>query len=202
MNFSTILLIEKSFIESVFLNDVRAIIAMNEKNIQISGIFLAAFYAFFVAWLYIAEPRSLDELPAKAQTTIDNVTTKTQVAIGTYEVDKAKFDEGLKAFRADNHVAARDNFERADTEKRDAKTQFYIAYSFYRQGFGRVSNDDALFKQGLEQINRVIALDAGFKSDDANLQLKTPVELKNEFEEGLKITAGDFNPFKVLRERK
>ena len=175
---------------------------MNEKNIQISGIFLAAFYAFFVAWLYIAEPRSLDELPAKAQTTIDNVTTKTQVAIGTYEVDKAKFDEGLKAFRADNHVAARDNFERADTEKRDAKTQFYIAYSFYRQGFGRVSNDDALFKQGLEQINRVIALDAGFKSDDANLQLKTPVELKNEFEEGLKITAGDFNPFKVLRERK
>ena len=175
---------------------------MKEKNIQISGILLAAFYAFFIAWLYIAEPKSLDELPAKAQTTIDNVTTKTQVAIGTYEVDRVKFDEGLKAFRADNFVVARDNFERADTEKRDAKTQFYIAYSFYRQGFGKISNDDALFKQGLEQINRVIALDANYKSDDTNLQLKTPVELKNEFEEGLKITAGDFNPFKVLRERK
>ncbi len=175
---------------------------MNEKNIQILGIFLAAFYALFVAWLYIAEPKSLDELPAKAQTTIDNVTTKTQVAIGIYEVDRVKFEEGLKAFRADNYIAARDNFERADTEKRDAKTQFYIAYSFYRQGFGKISNDDALFKKGLEQINRVIALDANYKSDDANLQLKTPVELKNEFEEGLKITAGDFNPFKILRERK
>ena len=175
---------------------------MNEKHIQISGILLAAFYAFLIAWLYIAEPKSLDELPAKAQTTIDNVTTKTQVAIGTYEVDKAKFDEGLKAFRADNFLVARDDFEKADAEKRDAKTQFYIAYSFYRQGFGKVYNDDALFKQGLEQINRVSALDRNFKSDDADLKLKTPVELKNEFEEGLKVTASDFNPFKVLRERK
>ncbi len=175
---------------------------MNEKYIQISGITLAVFYAFFVAWLYVAEPKSLDELPSKAQTTMENVTTKTQIAIGTYEVDRVKFDDGMKAFRADNFLVARDEFGKADTEKRDAKTQFYIAYSFYRQGFGRVSNDDELFKQGLEQINRVIALDRNFKSEDANLQLKTPVELKNEFEEGLKVTAGDFNPLKVFRERK
>ncbi len=175
---------------------------MKEKHIQILGIFLAAFYAGFIAWLYWVEPKSLEELPTKAQTTIENVTTKTQVAIGTYEVDQAKFNEGLKAFRADNFIVARDNFERADTERRDAKTQFYIAYSFYRQGFGKISNDDALFKQGLEQINRVIALDKNFKSEDANLQIKTPIELKNEFEEGLKVTASDFNPLKVLRERK
>ncbi len=175
---------------------------MNEKHIQISGIFLTLFYTLFIAWLYWVEPKSLEEVPAKAQTTLENVTTKTQVAIGTYEIDQAKFDEGLQAFRQDNFVVARDNFERADTEKRDAKTQFYIAYSFYRQGFGKLSNDDALFKQGLEQTNRVITLDKNFKSDDANLQLKTPVELKNEFEEGLRVTASDFNPLKVLRERK
>ncbi len=71
--------------------------------------------------------KSLDELPTKAQTTIENVTTKTQIAIGTYEIDRTKFEEGLKAFRADNFIVARDNFERADMEKRDAKTQFYIA---------------------------------------------------------------------------
>lgn len=175
---------------------------MNEKHIQISGIFLTVFYTLFIAWLYWVEPKSLEEIPTKAQTTIENVTMKTQVAIGTYEIDQAKFDEGLRAFRQDNFVVARDNFQRADTEKRNARTQFYIAYSFYRQGFGKLSNDDALFKQGLEQINWVIALDKNFKSDDANLQLKTPVELKNEFEEGLRITADDFNPFKVLRERK
>lgn len=175
---------------------------MKEKQTQILGIVIASFYTIFIAWLYWVEPKSLEEVPAKAQTTIENVTTKTQVAIGTYQIDQAKFNEGLQAFRQDNFIVARDNFQKADVEKRDARTQFYIAYSFYRQGFGRVSNDDQLFKQGLEQTNRVIALDRNFKSDDSNLQLKTPVELVNEFEEGLKVTASDFNPLKVLRERK
>ncbi len=175
---------------------------MKEKHVQISGIAIAALYAIFIAWLYSVEPKSIEEVPAKAQESIENATTKTQVAIGTYAIDRAKFNEGLTAFRQDNFIVARDNFQKADPERRDAETQFYIAYSFYRQGFGRVSNDDALFRQGLEQMNRVIALDKNFKSGDANLQLKTPIELKNEFEEGLKVTASDFNPLKILRERK
>jgi len=175
---------------------------MNERLIQILGVVLAGFYGLFIAWLYWAEPKNLVEVSTKAQTTIENVTTKTQVAIGTYEIDQAKFNEGLDAFRKDNFIVARDNFERADSERRDARTQFYIAYSFYRQGFGRVLNDDALFRKGLEQTNLIIQADKNFKSDDAGLQLKTPAELKNEFEEGLKVTGSDFNPFKVLRERK
>lgn len=175
---------------------------MKEKHIQLLGIILTAFYAVFIAWLYLAEPKSLAEVSTKAQTTIENVTTKGQIVIGTYEVDKSKFAEGLQAFRQDNFIVARDNFLKADPERRDAKTQFYIAYSFYRQGFGKVYNDDELFKKGLEEIEKTIALDKNFKSDDQDLQLKTPVELKNEFEEGLKVTADDFNPFRVLRERK
>jgi hypothetical protein len=119
--------------------------------------------------------------------------------VGTYEIDKTKFDEGLRLFRAENYPASRDFFAQADAEKRDSKTQFYIAYSFYRQGFGKVYNDDALFKQGLEQLNRV---DSNFKSDDADLKLKTPAELKNELTEGLQFTSADLNPLKVLRERK
>lgn len=175
---------------------------MNEKHIQILGVVLTIVFGVFILWLYLVEPKSLEELPTKAQTTIENIGTKTQIAVGAYEIDKAKFDDGLKAFRRDDFIAARAAFERADTEKRDARTQFYIAYSFYRQGFGKFSNDDALFRQGLERTNRIIALDPDFKSDDADLRMKTPAELKNEFEEGLKVTAGDFNPFKVLRERK
>lgn len=175
---------------------------MKEKNIQISGIALTAVGGVLVAWLYLVEPKTVADLPQKARTTIENIGTQTQVAVGTYEVDKMLFDEGLRAFRQNNFIVARDNFERADTEKRDAKTQFYIAYSFYRQGFGKLSSDDALFKQGLEQVNRVAALDKNFKSEDADLQIKTAVELKNEFEEGLKITTSDFNPLKILRERK
>ena len=175
---------------------------MKDKHIQILGVFLTALYFVFIAWIYLVEPKSLTELPAKAQTTIDNATTTAQVITNTYEVDREKFDDGLKAFRQNNFVAARDYFERADPERRDAKTRFYIAYSFYRQGFGKIYNDDALFKQGLAETDKVIALDKNFKSDDVNLQMKTPAELKNEFEEGLKVTAGDFNPLKVLRERK
>lgn len=175
---------------------------MKEKHIQLLSIALSGIYALFIAWIYLAEPKSLTELPAKAQATIENVTTQTQIITNTYEVDRAKFDDGLKAFRADNFVAARDYFSRADPERRDEKTQFYIAYSFYRQGFGKVYNDDELFKQGLEEANKVIALNKNFKSDDTNLQIKTPVELKIEFEEGLKVTTSDFNPLKVLRERK
>jgi hypothetical protein len=175
---------------------------VKEKYIQILGIVLAAVYAVFIAFLYVAEPKTLEEVSTKARTTIESATTKGQIIIGTYEIDQAKFNEGLTAFRQDNFLVARDGFEKADPEKRDAKTQFYIAYSYYRQGWGRVSNDDALFKQGLEIVNRVIMLDNNFRSDDANLQLRTPVELKNEFEEGLRVTADDFNPLKLARERK
>lgn len=175
---------------------------MKEKYIQISGVCLTVIYGFFVMWLYIAEPQSLTELPTKAQETLERATTTAQVITNTYEIDRTKFQEGLQAFRADNFVAARNAFLQSDPEKRDTGVQFYIAYSFYRQGWGRVSNDDALFKQGIEAANRVIALDKNYKSDDANLQMRTPAELKAEMEEGLRVTADDFNPFKVLRERK
>jgi tetratricopeptide (TPR) repeat protein len=175
---------------------------MKEKYIQILGIGLTLFYGFFVAWLYWAEPKNLEEVTTKAKETVNQATTTAKVITNTYEIDQAKFDEGLKAFRQDNFIVARDNFEKADKEKRDAKTQFYIAYTYYRQGWGRFSNDDELFQKGLEQVNRVIKLDENFKSDDADLKLQTPVELKNELEEGLRVTASDFNPFKITRERK
>ena len=175
---------------------------MKEKYIQILGLVLTVIYGFIIVWLYWAEPKNLEEVSTKAKETIENTTTKGQVIIGTYEVDAEKFNDGLKAFRANNFVAARQFFENADIERRDAKTQFYIAYSFYRQGFGKVYNDDELFKKGLEQTNRVIALDKNFKADDADLKMKTAAELKNEFEEGLRFTADDINPLKVMRERK
>jgi len=159
-------------------------------------------YFLFVVFLYVSEPRSVSDIPTNAVSTIQNAANKGGVIIGTYQIDQAKFDVGMQAFRQDNFVVARDNFERADPEKHDANTQFYVAYSFYRQGWGRVSNDDALFKLGLDAVNRVIALDPDFKTTDENLKIKTPAELKNEFEEGLKITPSDFNPLKVFRERK
>ena len=175
---------------------------MNDRLIQIVGITVTAVYFAFIVFLYAAEPRSLGEVSSKAADTISNAATKGQVIIGTYQVDQEKFNAGLAAFRQDNFVLARELLQKADPEQRDARTQFYIAYSFYRQGWGRVSSDDELFKQGLEAVNRCNALDPNFKSTDQNLKLITPAELRNELEEGLKVTASDFNPLRVFRERK
>jgi hypothetical protein len=175
---------------------------MNERYIHILGILLTFMYGAFVIFLYAAEPRSLEEISMKARSTVEDAVTKGQVMTGTYEIDAAKFNQGLQAFRQNNFIVARDSFERADPEKRDARTQFYIAYSFYRQGWGRISNDDALFRQALVSLERVGQVDPDFRSDDADLQLRTAAELKNELDEGLQVTADDFNPLRLVRERK
>ena len=132
--------------------EVGPIIAVKENHIQIIGVLLAALYGAFIVFLYAAEPRSLEEISTKAQSAVENSVSKGQIIIGIYEIDQAKFNQGLAAFRADNFVLARDSFERADPEKRDPNTQFYIAYSYYRQGWGRVTNDDVLFKLGLDAV--------------------------------------------------
>lgn len=144
----------------------------------------------------------MDEVPQRARETIETAANKTRVVTNTYEVNKQQFDAGLAAFRNENYVLARDQFAKADPESRDANTQFYIAYSFYRQGWGRFSNDDELFAAGLKQLDKVDADDKNFISDDSELNLRTPAELRNEFNEGLRITADDFNPLKLTRERK
>jgi hypothetical protein len=150
-------------------------------------------YALFIIWIYATEPRTFKE-----------VATGAQVVAGTYEVDREKFEEGLRLFRAEQFRAARDEWTRADPEQRDARTQFYIAYAFYREGWGRVYNDDALFRQGLDAANRAINLSENerLRVDDSDLEMKTPTELKAELAQGLERSAGDLNPFKVFRKRK
>ncbi len=175
---------------------------MNERLIQIFGIVIAAVCGVFVVWIYAAAPKDLGQVPSKARETVENLTTKGGVVIGTYEVDQKKFADALGEFRRDNFVGARDLFQRADPETRDARTQFYIAYSYYRQGFGRLYNDDELFRKGLTEVAKVSEIDRDFRSDDPNLTLRTAAELRNEFEEGLRTTADDFNPLKIARERK
>lgn len=164
---------------------------MKERYLHIISIALVLIGFVLVGFLYWTEPRSFAE-----------VATKSSVAIGTYEIDKAEFERGLATFRADQFAEARAAFERADPEKRDAATQFYIAYGFYRHGWGKLSNDDGLFKNGVDAVNRVIVIDPNYRSTDSSLTMRTPIELRSELEEGLRITADDFNPLKLTRERK
>lgn len=165
---------------------------MRQKVIQIVGLVVTVVYAGVIVWLYATEPRSFKE-----------AATGAQVAAGTYQVDGEKFAAALGLFRREQFRAARDEWQRADPAQGDAKTQFYIAYSFYREGWGRVYYDQELFKKGLEAVNRAIALaPATLTVEDENLQLHTAAELKTELEQGTERTWGDVNPLKVMRKRK
>src|SRR4030095_3481641 len=148
---------------------------MRGKLIQIVGLAFTAVYAIAIIWLYATEPRSFRE-----------VATGAQVATGTYQVDQPKFDAALELFRREQFRAARDEWQRADPAQSDPKTQVHIAYSFYREGWGRVYYDQELFKQGLEAVNRAIALaPAPLTVDDSNLQMRTAAELKAELSQGV-----------------
>ena len=166
---------------------------MQHRLIQSAGIVWTCLFASFVVWLYVAEPRNMGEM-----------TTRASVTAGTYEVDRARFDAARELFLREQYAAARDEWARADPARRDARTQFYIAYAFYRQGWGRVYNDDALFRQGLEAANLAISLSTAgaLAVEDAELKIHSAAELKAEFEKGLEQTAEDLNPLKVFRERK
>lgn len=176
---------------------------MKPKHIQILGIVLSTAFAILILFLYSSEPRSIADFGEKAVDTISNVITKGQVVTGTYEVNAEKFTKGLELFRAGDYPGARSLFEAADPEQRDGLTQFYIAYTFYRQGWGRFASDNKLFEQGLEVAKRADKLLGGaYVSNDQDLKLTTPAALRNELEEGLRVTADDFNPMRMLQERK
>src|SRR5688500_12095155 len=166
---------------------------MKSKVIQIAGLALTVVYGAFIIWIYATEPRTFKEVANSAE-----------VATGTYQIDQAKFDAGHSLFLREQFRAARDEWQRADPAQGDARTQFYIAYSFYREGWGRVYYDQNLFKQGLEAANRAadLASTAPLTIDDPNLKMHTVAELKTELEQGVEQSWGDVNPLKVLRTRK
>jgi hypothetical protein len=166
-------------------------IAVKERYMHVLTLVLVGAGLGFISFVYVSQPKTIAE-----------VATKGSVAIGTYEIDQAEFARGVDLFRRDSFPAARAAFDRADPEKRDAAVQFYIAYSYYREGWGRLSNDDALFAAALTAAKRVDSLNPNFSAAEPSLVMKNTAELKAELEEGLKLTPSDFNPLKLARERK
>ena len=166
---------------------------MRSKIIQIAGLAITITYAVLIVWIYATEPRTFEE-----------VATSAEVAAGTYQVNQEKFNSALDLFRREQFRAARDEWQRADPAQSDARTQFYIAYSFYREGWGRLYHDQQLFKQGLDAVNRAIGLASAtaLTVDDPNLRMHSAAELKAELEEGTERSWSDANPLKVLRTRK
>ena len=161
--------------------------------VRAAGLVVSTLYAAAIVWLYVSQPQTRAEALGGLASTV-----------GAYRVDQQALADGLAFFRGDQFVEARMAFERADPAHRDAQTQFYIAYSFYRQGWGRLYNDDALFRQGIEAVNRAIALAPGNRLvvEDQSLGMRSAEELKAELERGMRRDASDFNPFRVLDTRK
>jgi tetratricopeptide (TPR) repeat protein len=160
--------------------------------VRLSGLAATVLYASFIAWLYASQPQTVAE-----------VTGGLSATIGAYRIDEQAFADGLSFFRRDQFEEARAAFQRADPAQRDPRTQFYIAYAFYRQGWGRTYHDDALFKQGLEAVERAIALAPNQRLvvDDPGLGLHTGDELRVELQHGLTREAADFNPLRLFRRR-
>jgi hypothetical protein len=166
---------------------------MQQRLLQLVGILWTIVYAAIVVWLYATEPRSLKE-----------ITANTQVAAGVYQINQERFNSGFALFRREQFRAARDEWAGADPAQKDTRTQFYIAYACYREGWGRVYSDGTLFKQGLDAVNRAIDLasQGTFISDDPELRMHSGAELKAELEQGIERRWSDFNPTQLFRQRK
>ena len=165
---------------------------MSPVALRAAGLVLTFVYAAAIVRVYVRQP-----------TTIPEVTGSLTSSIGAYRIDQARFDAGLGFFRSDQFVEARDAFGQADPARQDARVQFYVAYSFLRQGWGRVYADDALYKAGLEALEHARTLTPGgaIQVDDPDLKLQTAEQVKAELERGLTRELSDFNPARVFRER-
>ena len=166
---------------------------MRESTLRALGLALVTAYSIVIAWLYVRQPQTVAEM-----------TGAMTASIGAYRIDEAAFADGLRLFRAGQFEASRLAFDRADRAHQDPRTQFYIAYSYYRQGWGRVYNDDELFQRGLEAVERAIAAapHGRVAVDDPDLQMRSADELKAELQAGIRRDASDLNPLKVFRQRK
>lgn len=166
---------------------------MREDVIRGGGLVLSIVYAAVIVWTYTQQPRTLSQVTGGLASTV-----------GAYRVDQQSFGDGLAFFRKDQFEEARAAFARADPAERDAVTQFYIAYSYYRQGWGRLYSDDQLFAAGLKHVDVAIGLAPGGRLvvDDPDLKMRTADELRAELSAGLRRDASDFDPRRLFRERK
>jgi hypothetical protein len=166
---------------------------VRETIIRAGGLAASIGYGAMLLWLYANQPQTMAQVSGGLTS-----------MVGAYSIDQQAFDDGLRFFRNDQFPEARAAFARADRAGRDARTQFYIAYAFYREGWGRLHSDDALFKQGLAAVDAAIALapNGRLVVDDPDLQMHSADELRAELQRGLTIEASDFNPLRVFRRRK
>jgi len=165
---------------------------MPDSTIRAIGLALTVCCFAGIAWVYSHQPQTFAEATGALSATI-----------GAYRVDEQAFADGFRFFHRDQFAAARLAFDRADPAHQEPRTQFYIAYSYYREGWGRMYVDKDLFARGLDAINRAIAAAPRGRIvvDDANLQMRSGDELKAELEAGMQAGT-EMNPLTIVRRQR
>lgn len=165
---------------------------MTATSLRTAGLVLSLAYAAVIVRIYVSQPATLPEVTGTLTSTV-----------GAYHVDQARFDAGLAFFHEDKFVEARDAFAQADPARRDPRTQFYVAYTYLRQGWGRLYSDDALYRAGKATLAhaRQIAPGGTIVVDDPTLKIHTAEELDAEFDRGTRLELSDLNPTRLLRDR-
>src|SRR5687767_7843303 len=134
--------------------------------------------------------------------TIANINGGLTTNVELYRIDQTTFEEELRYFRTDRFREAQLTFARTDPTARDTTTQFYTAYSFYRENWDRMYNDDALFREALQALDRTVtAASERVHVNDPTLGLRSSDKLRAELERGLTRELSDFNPIRMLRPR-
>jgi hypothetical protein len=164
-----------------------------EPIARLAGLVITVVYAGLITWLFASQPRNVTEAVGGIA-----------AGLGTYQIDAQAFADGLAFFRKNQFGEARAAWMRADAASRDARTQFYIGYSYYRQGWHRTHRDDLLYKEGLAAVDRAIALapEGRLIVDDPDLKMRSADELRAELQAGLTRDAADFNPLRLFENRK
>jgi hypothetical protein len=162
---------------------------MPDSMIRAIGLALGVCCLAGIGWVYSRQPQTFAE-----------ATGALSASVGAYRIDEQAFVDGLRFFHRDQFGAARIAFDRADPAHQEPRTQFYIAYSYYREGWGRMYVDKDLFARGLQAINRAIAAAPRGRVvvDDASLEMRSGDELKAELEAGMQAST-ELNPLTIVR---
>ncbi|HKB12545.1 MAG TPA: hypothetical protein VKD69_17910 [Vicinamibacterales bacterium] len=162
---------------------------MSDSVVRALGLALAVCGFSGIVWVYSRQPQTFAE-----------ATGALSASVGAYHADEQAFADGLGFFRRDQFGAARLAFERADPAHQDPRTQFYIAYSYYREGWGRISVDRDLFARGVEAVDRAVAAAPRGRVivADPNVEMQSADELKAELEAGLNGRT-EMNPWAIVR---
>jgi hypothetical protein len=163
---------------------------VRESFVRAGGLLLVLLYASIIGWMYVRQPQSAAQISGGLASFAH-----------AYRIDQQAFDDGIGFFHRDQFEAARAALARADPAERDPRTQFYIGYACYRQGWGRIYTDRALYEQGLKAVDLAIASAPGGRVvvDDPRIEMHSADELRAELAQGL---ATPVHPLRVFRPRK